>query len=73
MPKEVSLPRPVDREICRMLEERREFPVVDVVEAISAFGQPELLVTDTEQVRLEVVKGDTETSTVVAPVSRSTA
>jgi hypothetical protein len=54
-----------------MLQERREFPVVDVVDALSVFGQPELLVTDTEQVRLEVVKGDAETFTVVAPLSRT--
>jgi hypothetical protein len=72
VPKEPLLPRPVDREICRMLQERREYPVIDVVDALSVFGQPELLATDTEQVRLEIVKGAAETSTVVAPLSRST-
>jgi hypothetical protein len=72
VPKEALLPRPVDREICRMLEERREFPVVDVIEVLKVFSQPELIETDTEQVRLEDVKGDTKTSTLVAPVSRST-
>ncbi len=72
IPKEVLLPRPIDREICRMLQERREFPVVDVIDALKHFGQPELLVTDTEQVRLVDVKGDTETSTLVAPLSRNT-
>jgi hypothetical protein len=72
LPKESLLPRPVDREICRMLQERRDFPVVDVVEALGVFGQPELLETNTGQVSLEIVKGETETSTVVAPLSRST-
>ncbi|SHG69459.1 hypothetical protein SAMN05444169_3701 [Bradyrhizobium erythrophlei] len=72
IPKESILPRPVDREICRILEERREFPVVEVVEAMKVFGQPELMATDVEDVRLEDVKGDTETSVVVAPVSRAT-
>lgn len=72
VPKEAVLPRPVDREICRMLEERREFPTVDVIDALKIFSQPELLATDTETVSLEVVKGDTETSTLVAPVSLNT-
>ena len=42
LPKEAMLPRPVDREICRMLEERREFPVSDVIAALKIFSQPEL-------------------------------
>ena len=42
------------------------------VEALKVFGQPELMATDVEDVRLEDVKGDTETSVVVAPVSRAT-
>jgi hypothetical protein len=73
LPKEAVLPRPVDREICRMLEERREFPTVDVIDALKVFGQPELIATNSEQVRLENVAGDAETSTLVAPVSRNTA
>ena len=70
IPKEVVLPRPVDREICPILEERREFPVVDVVDALRVFSQPELIKTDTAQVSIEDVKGDPETSTFVAPVGR---
>lgn len=69
-PKEAVLPRPVDREICRMLEERREFPAVDVIEALRIFAQPELLATNSEQVNLDEVKGQSETSTVIAPLSR---
>lgn len=72
VPKEVVLPRPVDREICRMLAERREFPAIDVIEALRTFAQPELLETDSEQVSLEDVKGDAETSMIVAPISRIT-
>ncbi len=72
LPREALLPRPIDREVCRILEERREFPVVEVVEALSIFSQPELIATDTEQVSLEIVKGNTETSTLVAPLSRTT-
>lgn len=73
LPKESLLPRPVDREVCRMLEERREYPTVDVVEALKVFGQPELLMTDAEQVRLERYSGDAgTTATLLAPVSRTT-
>jgi hypothetical protein len=72
LPREAILPRPVDREICRMLEERREYPTVEVIEALRIFGQPELIATDAGQVRLENLSGDAETATLVAPVSRST-
>lgn len=70
IPKEVVLPRPVDREIARILEERREYPVVDVVEAISVFGQPELLVTNEKAVELQQMKGEAATDLVLAPKSR---
>lgn len=72
VPKEAILPRPVDREICRMLEERREFPARDVIDALRIFAQPELLVTNTKTVSLQDVKGETDTDTLVAPVSRAT-
>ena len=70
LPKESLLPRPVDREICRMLEERRDYPVIEVIDALRIFGQPELLKTDTETVSVENFKGDAETDTVLAPLSR---
>lgn len=70
MPREVVLPRPVDREVARILEERRDFPVIDVIDAISVFGQPELLVTDDKQVEIETLQGESETDMVVAPLSR---
>ncbi|MBL0920249.1 MAG: hypothetical protein IBJ14_16220 [Hydrogenophaga sp.] len=72
LPKEAMLPRPVDREICRMLQERREFPAVDVIEALKVFGQPELLETDPEQVNLETVMGEPgRTGTLLAPMSKT--
>lgn len=71
VPKEVSLPRPVDREVARILAERRDFPAIDVIEAIAIFGQPELLVTDDKRVDLQTLKGDSATDTLVAPLSRT--
>jgi len=70
VPREVELPRPVDREVARILEERREFPVLDVVEAIAAFGQPELIQTDDRQAELFSLRGATQTNTIVAPLAR---
>jgi hypothetical protein len=72
IPKEAILPRPVDREVCKILEERREFPVVEVMQALQIFGQPELLESDDKQVDLFEFKGDAETATVIAPMSRVT-
>lgn len=72
VPKEAVLPRPVDREVCRILEERRDYPAVDVIEALGIFGQPELLATKTKSVSLQDVKGETDTETLVAPISRAT-
>jgi len=72
VPKEVALPRPVDREVARILTERRDFSVLAVIDAIKVFGQPELLATDDKQVALQTLKGQTAIDTLVAPLSRST-
>jgi hypothetical protein len=68
VPPEVSLPNPVHREVARILEERRDFPVRDVVEAIRPFGQPELLQTNTTQVESQTLKGEVQTDMAVAPL-----
>jgi hypothetical protein len=70
LPKEVTLPRPTHREVARILVERREYPVVDVVEAIGAFSQPGLLVTDAKQVDTKTLAGHANTNLVIAPLSR---
>lgn len=70
LPKEVHLPRPVDREICRMLVERREYPVIDVIDALKIFSQPELISGDTDDVSIEDIRGDTDTRDIVAPIGR---
>ena len=72
IPKEAVLPRPIDREVCKILTERREFPVVDVIEALQVFSQPELLATDAKQVDLQSLQGQAETGTLIAPMSRNT-
>lgn len=71
VPKEIDLPRPAEREVARILAERREFPVIDVVKAIAKFGQPELLKTSERGVDAETLKGEAQTDTIVAPVART--
>lgn len=38
VPKEVVLPSPAEREVARILEQRRDFPVVDVIDALGVFS-----------------------------------
>lgn len=71
IPKEASLPSTSQRMVAKLLAERREFPIVDVIEALGPIAQPELLVTKaqsrpTETSREEVAKVDT----LIAPISR---
>ena len=50
MPREVSLPVPADRQAVKELVVRREFPIVDVVDALEPLAQPNL----TEQINQTV-------------------
>jgi hypothetical protein len=70
VPKEIDLPTPVQREVARILAERREFPIVEVVDAIRKFGQPELLATDSKTVGRHTLKGHANTEMLVAPLPR---
>lgn len=47
MPREVYLPTPSHRQVCRELVSRSKFPVVDVIEALHPLAQPNLLTTRT--------------------------
>lgn len=69
VPKEVYLPRPADRQVCRFLEERRAFPVLDVIEALRPMAQPHLLETKEEALEIDLRKGESsDTGLIVAPV-----
>jgi hypothetical protein len=73
MPKEAALVRPPQRRVARMLVDRRDFPVVDVVEALEAFAQPELLDTEAQQAQLELTRGDeveVEVQAIIAPEAK---
>ena len=71
VPNEVDLPSPAHREVARILTERREHSVLDVVRAIEKFGQPELLETAEKGVDTKTLKGESQTDMVVAPVAQT--
>jgi hypothetical protein len=70
LPKEVALPRQTERQVARYLADRRDFTVLDVVEALAPLAQPELLETHKQDAAL-VSRRETpievETGTIVAP------
>ncbi len=69
LPKEVGLPRPAEREVARQLAARREFPVIDVIDALGPLSQPELLDTHETDAELILTRGNsTVAGAVVAPV-----
>lgn len=70
IPKEVSLPGPVEREVARILSQRREFAVLDVIDALKSFSQPELLRTEDAQAPSVTIRGSQQTEMFIAPISR---
>lgn len=72
LPVEAALPRPPMRQVARMLADRREFPVLDVVDVLEPLAQPQLLETEEQQAQvvlrtdLSVAVG-TQMQHVIAP------
>lgn len=67
IPKEVALPRPAARQVARYLSDRRNFPVVEVIEALQNLAQPNLLKSATSQATLTPA-GGTEAPQLVTSV-----
>ncbi len=71
LPSEAALPRPPMRQVARMLDDRRAYPVVEVVGGLAPLAQPELL--DTQEQQVEVVltrEAAVEVQTILAPEAR---
>jgi hypothetical protein len=70
LPKEASLPRPASRQVARYLEERRSFPVLDVIDALVPLAQPALLRTEEKIATLEdtAVTATETTTAILAPI-----
>ncbi|MBA2303172.1 MAG: hypothetical protein H0W08_11115 [Acidobacteria bacterium] len=69
VPSEVRLPRQAERQVARYLEDRREFGVLDVIDALIPLAQPELL--ETEKMNAELISESATKPTldaVVAPM-----
>ena len=45
IPKPVALPNASDRHVAALLEERREFPIIEIIDAMEPMAQPRLLKT----------------------------
>lgn len=76
VPPPIALPNAADREVARKLAERAEFPVVELVTAISSLAQPDLLESKADAVDLTssdsqglTNEGELETGAMLAPVS----
>lgn len=70
VPKEVALSRPPARTVARYLADRREFPVLDVIDALAPLSQPELLETDPNNADIVLAGGKSqtvETASILAP------
>ncbi len=50
IPQPVALPAPADRQVAKELEMRREFPIMDVIKALEAQSQPDLLIATEKSV-----------------------
>lgn len=71
VPKPVNLPAPADRQVARELEMRRDFPVLDVVEALEAQSQRDLLTSVEKEVGSSTEREDRQllNDLIVAPVA----
>lgn len=70
MPSEPALPLPLDRHVASQYVERRDFKVVDVLDALAYQAQPHLLETRPQDVSIEsYANSDSpETSTALSPI-----
>lgn len=70
LPKESLLPRGCDRFVCKELEIRRKYPVIDVIEALDVVKQPELLLVNESEVSLHTSTVETNIQQIIAPMSK---
>lgn len=68
LPKEVSLPSPLHRQVAQELVRRREFNVIEVIEALIPIAQPFLLNNSESIVDVQVSDAAMETEALISPV-----
>lgn len=74
LPQPVALPAPADRQVARELEMRREFPILDVIHALEAQAQTDLLEATERDVEVVVERDGNPVlnDLVVSPVAAYT-
>jgi hypothetical protein len=75
VPQPVALPVPADRQVARELEMRRDFPIVDVIAALEAQSQTDLLAATERDVDVETAREGKPllNDLVISPVASYTA
>lgn len=68
LPKERELPLCADRFVCKDLESRRDYPVVDAIESCNVVKQPNLLIVEDREISLHTNKVETHIKQIVAPM-----
>jgi len=72
VPKESALYRPTQRQVARYLADRRDFPVMEVVEVLRPLAQPELLEAHQRDADVVVTRtGGHDVRAVVTPMART--
>ncbi|MBS5301288.1 MAG: hypothetical protein KHY39_09595 [Clostridiaceae bacterium] len=71
MPREVALPVPADRQSVRELVSRREYPIVDVIDALEPLCQPNLTEQDNQTVDSSITRDGESVfnNAIIAPVA----
>ncbi len=71
VPREVNLPIASHRMVAKLLDDRRNFPLIEIIESLSPLAQPELLQSTVQRDQIDVA-GNVAPSvnTVIAPISR---
>lgn len=68
LPKEYEMPLCADRFICKDLESRREYPVINAIESCNVVKQPEFLEVVDKQVSLHTNKDETHIRQIITPM-----
>lgn len=70
MPKEIELPVSLDRTVCKYLVDRKNFPVLEVIETLKNLVQPHLMeVENSSAIITSAVDEEIKINRIIAPVS----
>lgn len=68
MPKEVNLPNPLDRQVATQLVQRREYTILEVIQALVPLAQPHLLRNDQSLADIQQQNGLNQTDSIISPI-----